>query len=99
VSIFLSYPAGTPPRWSKQDSSTPGAVRALNAGRSAREGQACQALKSLATHKTNRNDARGLAHLTRAGFFKPVRVKSLPADVVGALIIARKKLVGPRVVT
>ena len=36
-------------------------------------------LKSLATHKTDRNDARGLAHLARTGFFKPVHVKSLPA--------------------
>jgi hypothetical protein len=41
--------------------------------------QAYQALKSLATHKTDRNDARGLAHLARTGFFKPVYVKSLPA--------------------
>ena len=41
--------------------------------------QAYQALKSLATHKTDRNDARGLAHLARTGFFKPVHVKSLPA--------------------
>ena len=40
--------------------------------------QAYQALKSLATHKTDRNDARGLAHLARTGFFKPVHVKSLP---------------------
>jgi hypothetical protein len=37
-----------------------------------------QALKSLATHKTDPNDARGLAHLARTGFFKPVHVKSLP---------------------
>jgi transposase len=41
--------------------------------------QAYQALKSLATHKTARNDARGLAHLARTGFFKPVHVKSLSA--------------------
>jgi hypothetical protein len=41
--------------------------------------QAYQALKSLATHKTDRNDARGLAHLARTGFFKPLHVKSLPA--------------------
>lgn len=33
--------------------------------------QAYQALKSLATHKTDRNDARGLAQLARTGFFKP----------------------------
>src|SRR5215472_3067331 len=59
--------------------------------------QAYQALKSLATHKTDRNDARGLAHLARTGFYKPVHVKSLPAHAVRALIIARKKLVGQRV--
>ena len=59
--------------------------------------QAYQALKSLATHKTDRNDARGLAHLARTGFFKPVHVKSLPASAVRSLISARKKLVGQRV--
>jgi transposase len=59
--------------------------------------QAYQALKSLATHKTDRNDARGLAHLARTGFFKPVHVKSLPAHAIRSLIIARKKLVGQRV--
>src|ERR1700674_3245913 len=56
-----------------------------------------QALKSMTTHKTDRNDARGLAHLARTGFFKPVHVKSLPAHAVRSLIIARKKLVGQRV--
>ncbi len=59
--------------------------------------QAYQALKTLATHKTDRNDARGLAQLARTGFFKPVHVKSLPAHAVRALVIARKKLVGQRV--
>ena len=44
--------------------------------------QAYQALKSLATHKTDRNDARGLAHLARTGFFKPVHVKSLRAHAL-----------------
>ena len=53
--------------------------------------QAYQALKSLATHKTDRNDARGLAHLARTGFFKPVHVKSLSAHAVRSLNIARKK--------
>jgi transposase len=43
--------------------------------------QAYQALKLLATHKTDRNDARGLAHLARTGFFKPVHVKSLSGTV------------------
>ena len=59
--------------------------------------QAYQALKPLSTHKTDRNDARGLAHLARTGFFKPVHVKSLAAHAVRSLIIARKKLVGQRV--
>ena len=59
--------------------------------------QAYQALRSLATHKTDRNDARGLAHLARTGFFKPVHVKSLSAHAVRSLIGARKKLVGQRV--
>jgi transposase len=59
--------------------------------------QAYQVLRSLVTHKTDRNDVRGLAHLARTGFFKPVRVKSLLADAVRSLIIARKKLVGQRV--
>ena len=58
--------------------------------------QAYQALRSLAAHKTDRNDARGLAHLARTGFFKPVHVKSLPSHAVRALLIARKKLVGQR---
>jgi transposase len=58
---------------------------------------AYQSLKSLATHKTDRNDARGLAHLARTGFFKLVHVKSLSAHAIRGLIIARKKLVGQRV--
>ena len=49
------------------------------------------------THKTDRNDARGLAHLARTGFFKPVALKSLSAHAVRSMIIARKKLVGQRV--
>jgi transposase len=47
--------------------------------------QAYQALRSLATHKTDRNDARGLAHLAHTGFFKPVHVKSLPAHALRSL--------------
>ena len=35
--------------------------------------QAYQALKSLGTHKTDRNDARGLAHLARTGRFPSAR--------------------------
>ena len=59
--------------------------------------QAYQALKSLAGHKSDRNDARGLAHLARTGFYKPTHVKSLSAHAIRSLIAARKKLVGQRV--
>ena len=59
--------------------------------------QAYHARKSLATHKTDRNDARGLAHRARTGFFKAVHVKSLSAHALRSLIFARKKLVGQRV--
>ena len=59
--------------------------------------QAYQALKSLKANKTDRNDAQGLAHLARTGFFKQVHVKSLPAHAIRSLIAARKKLVGQRV--
>jgi transposase len=53
---------------------------------------AYQALKSLATHKTDRNDARGLAHLARIRFFKPVHAKSLSAHAFRSPMVARKKL-------
>lgn len=59
--------------------------------------QAYQALKSLAGYQTDRNDARGLAHLARTGFYKPTHVKSLSAHAIRSLIAARKKLVGQRV--
>lgn len=59
--------------------------------------QACQALRSLAGHKSDRNDARGLAHLARRGFYKPTHVKSLSAHAIRSLIAARKKPVGQRV--
>src|SRR4028119_2416999 len=41
--------------------------------------QAYQALKSLATHKTDRNDARGLAPVGRTGFSNAEFVQPLPA--------------------
>lgn len=60
--------------------------------------QAYQALKTLATHKTDRNDARGRAHPARTGVFKQSHVTSRPARAVRSLIMARKKLVGQRIV-
>jgi transposase len=44
--------------------------------------QARQALKGLATRKTDRNDARGLAQLARTGFFKLVDVKLIAGPCV-----------------
>jgi transposase len=46
--------------------------------------------QSLATHKTDRNDARGLAHLARTGFFKPVHVKSLSAHSLRSGLVPRR---------
>src|SRR5229473_6506387 len=42
--------------------------------------------------KTDRNDARGIAHLMRLGWFRPVHCKSLPAQELRALLTARKLL-------
>jgi len=46
------------------------------------------------TVKTDRNDARGMAQLMRMGWFRPVHVKTLPAQEVRALLTARKLLQG-----
>lgn len=43
--------------------------------------------------KSDRNDARGLAHLLRTGFFRPVHVKTMDARESRALLTARKLLV------
>ena len=42
--------------------------------------------------KTDRKDARGIAHLLRMGWFRPVHCKSPPAQEVRALLVARKQL-------
>jgi transposase len=46
--------------------------------------QAHQALTTLATHKTDRNDARG-AELARIGFFKPCMSSRYPLTPSGPL--------------
>jgi transposase len=51
------------------------------------------ALKAM-TMKTDRNDARGIAHLMRLGWFRPVHAKTLLAQEIRALLTARKQLVG-----
>ena len=42
--------------------------------------------------KTDRKDARGIAHLMRLGWFRPVHCKSLPAQETRALLTARELL-------
>lgn len=42
--------------------------------------------------KTDRKDARGIAHLLRMGWFRPVHCKSPPAREIRALLVARKQL-------
>jgi len=44
--------------------------------------------------KTDRKDARGIAHLLRMGWYRPVHCKSVPAQEVRALLAGRKLLLG-----
>ena len=46
--------------------------------------------------KTDRKDARGIAHLMPLGWFRPVHCKSLPAQEVRALLTTRRLLQGKR---
>jgi transposase len=51
--------------------------------------QAHKALSAM-TIKTDRNDARGLAHLLRMGWFSPVHVKAVSAREQRARLAARE---------
>ena len=44
------------------------------------------------TVKTDRNDARGMAQLMQMGWFRPVHVKTPPAQEIRALLTGRKML-------
>ena len=44
------------------------------------------------TMKTDRNDARGMAQTIRMGWFRPVHAKTVPAQEIRALLVARKQL-------
>jgi hypothetical protein len=46
--------------------------------------------------KTDRNYARGIAHLMRLGWFRPVHCKSLPAQELRAVLTARKLVQGKK---
>jgi transposase len=54
--------------------------------------QARKALSAM-TVKTDRNDARGLAHLLRMGWFRPLHVKAVSAREQRARLAARETLV------
>jgi transposase len=51
-----------------------------------------KAALSAMTVKTDRKDARGIAQLIRMGWFRPVHAKSVAAQEVRALLVARKQL-------
>ncbi len=51
-----------------------------------------KAALSAMTVKTDRKDARGIAQLIRMGWFQPVHAKSVGAQEIRALLIARKQL-------
>jgi transposase len=53
-----------------------------------------KAALSAMTVKTDRKDARGIAHLMRMGWFRPVHAKSASSQEVRALLVARKQLQG-----
>ena len=48
-------------------------------------------LRSAAV-KTDRNDGRGMAQMVRMGWFRPVHAKTIPAQEVRAVLVARKQL-------
>ncbi|SFB15027.1 Transposase [Poseidonocella pacifica] len=53
--------------------------------------QVCAALSAM-RNKTDRNDARGIAHILRTGWFSPVHKKSREAHGTRALLSCRKAL-------
>jgi len=53
-----------------------------------------KAALSAMTVKTDRKDARGIAQLIRMGWFRPVHAKSMGAQEIRALLVARKQLLG-----
>lgn len=53
-----------------------------------------KAALSAMTVKTDRRDARGIAHLLRLGWYRPVHAKSASAQEVRSLLTARKLIQG-----
>ncbi len=53
-----------------------------------------KAALSAMTVKTDRSDARGIAQLIRMGWFRAVHAKSIGAQEIRALLVARQQLLG-----
>ncbi len=53
-----------------------------------------KAALSAQINKSDRNDARGIAHMMRVGLYKPVHVKTLESQERRMLLASRKLLVG-----
>jgi transposase len=53
-----------------------------------------KAALDMRANKSDANDAEGLAHIVRSGWYKEVRVKSRDAMLSKALIAARNQLLG-----
>jgi len=58
------------------------------------EARQVNAALSAMRNKTDKNDARGIAHVLRTGWFSPVHMKSREAHGVRALLSTRKALLG-----
>jgi len=56
------------------------------------EARQVNAALSAMRNKTDKNDARGIAHVLRTGWFSPVHMKSREAHGVRALLSTRKAL-------
>jgi transposase len=55
-----------------------------------------KAALTLQVNKTDANDALGLAHIVRTGWFREVAIKSMDAQALRLLLIARAQLVSQR---
>src|SRR4051794_15708947 len=55
-----------------------------------------KAALQMQINKTDANDAFGLAHVVRTGWYREVAVKSMDAQTLRMLLVARSQLVGQR---
>ena len=51
-----------------------------------------QAVTKVKINKTDRNDARGIAQMMRAGLYRPVHVKTIRSQKLRMLLTHRKLL-------